>query len=92
MKSKPVSFVKAHLAEVIATVRKSSEPLVVTQNGASAVVIQDVEAYQRMREALLLLKLVALGEHEIDQKGTVPHDKVFTTVRARLAARKKRAA
>jgi prevent-host-death family protein len=90
MRSVHASYVKAHFAEVIATVRRGAEPLLVTQNGASAVVIQDHEAFGRMRKALLLLKLVALGEREVAAHGTMPHKRVFGTLRSRRKARSKR--
>lgn len=90
MRSEPVSYVKAHFAEVIASVRRGAEPLLVTQNGASAVVIQDHEAFERMQRALLLLKLVALGEREVAARGTIPHRELFATLRARRKARSKR--
>jgi prevent-host-death family protein len=92
MRSRPVSYVKAHLAEVIASVREGSEPVMVTQNGANAVVIEDLEAYERTRATLLMLKLVALGEREIARTGGISHQKLFSTVRARLKRRGHRAA
>lgn len=89
MRSEPVSYVKAHFAEVIASVRRGAEPLLVTQKGASAVVIQDHESFERMQRALLLLKLVALGEREVAAHGAIPHKQLFATLRARQKSRAK---
>ena len=44
-----VSYVKAHFAQVINRVREGGGPIIVTQNGASAAIIQDPETYERMR-------------------------------------------
>jgi prevent-host-death family protein len=82
-----VSFVKAHLAEVIQEVNASHQPMVVTQNGASTAVIQDHASYQRTRDALLMLKLVAMGEADVAKGRTVPQDEVFRSLKHRLKAR-----
>jgi len=82
-----VSFVKAHLAEVIHEVNASHQPVVVTQNGTNTAVIQDHESYQRTRDALVMLKLVAMGEADAAKGRTVPQTKVFRSLKKRLKAR-----
>jgi prevent-host-death family protein len=62
IRAQSVSYVKAHLAQVIDQVRDGGGPMIVTQNGAGTVVIQDHESYERTRDALVMLKLVAMGE------------------------------
>ena len=84
--SQSVSYVKAHLAEVIHEVNASRNPLVVTQNGASTVVIQDHESYQRTRDALMMLKLVAMGEADVAKGRTISHVEVFGSLKKRLKA------
>ena len=83
-----VSFVKAHFADVIRDVNVSRRPVVVTQNGASTVVIQDHASYQQTRDALLMLKLVAMGEADIAKGRTVPQAEVFRSLKQRLTARR----
>lgn len=82
-----VSFVKAHLAEVIHEVNASRNPMVVTQNGACTVVIQDHDSYQRTRHALIMLKLVAMGEADVAKGRTIPQAEVFSSLKKRLKAR-----
>ena len=82
-----VSFVKAHLAEVIHEVTTSRKPVVVTQNGASTVVIQDHDSYVRTREALMMLKLIAMGEADVAKGRTIPQADVFASLKNRLKAR-----
>ncbi len=84
--SQSVSYVKAHLAEVIHAVNASRNPVVVTQNGASTVVIQDHDSYQRTRDALLMLKLVAMGEADVTKGRTLPQSEVFSSLKKRLKA------
>ena len=79
-----ISFVKAHFAEVIHEVNETKSPLVVTQNGASTVVIQDHDSYQRTQAALMMLKLVAMGEADIAKGRTTPQRQVFNALKKRL--------
>jgi prevent-host-death family protein len=83
-----VSYVKAHLAKVIERVRQGAGPLIVTQNGATAAVIQDAESYERTQQALVMLKLAALAEDDRRRGRVHSHDEVFAAARKRLAARR----
>ncbi len=85
--TRSVSYVKAHFAEVIQAVNESRDHLVVTQNGASAVVIQDHETFKRHRDAMLMLKLVAMGEADIAKGRITPQAEVFSSLKKRLKAR-----
>lgn len=87
MATQSVSYVKAHLAEVIDTVRTSHDPLVITQNGANTAVIVDHESYQRTRQALAMLKLIAMGESDVAKGRTLPQAEVFMSLKQRLQAR-----
>jgi prevent-host-death family protein len=57
----PVTVLKTRSAELIRRARETRQPVIITQNGKATAVLQDVESYQRQREALLLLKYIALG-------------------------------
>jgi prevent-host-death family protein len=62
---KPISYLKAHAAEIIRDLETSEVPLVVTQNGEAKVVMQGIQQYEESQETLALLKILALGEREI---------------------------
>jgi len=64
---KPISYLKAHAAEIIRNLRDRGEPLIITQNGEAKVIIQDIESYEQMQETLSLLKILALGNRQIEQ-------------------------
>jgi prevent-host-death family protein len=87
MATQSVSYVKAHLAEVIEAVRVSHDPVVITQNGASTAVLVDHDSYQRTRQALAMLKLVAMGEQDIAKGRTVAQAEVFRALKQRLQTR-----
>jgi PHD/YefM family antitoxin component YafN of YafNO toxin-antitoxin module len=42
------------------------EPLVITQNGEAKVVIQNIESYENTLETMALLKILALGNQQIE--------------------------
>ncbi|MCH7862488.1 MAG: type II toxin-antitoxin system Phd/YefM family antitoxin, partial [Proteobacteria bacterium] len=63
---KPISYFKANAAEVINDLRETGEPMVITQNGEATAVIQDVASYEKDQETLALLKILALGQKDIE--------------------------
>ena len=64
---KPISQLKAHAAEILLDLAKRREPLVITQNGEARAVLQDVVSYEETQSTLALLKLLALGNREIEE-------------------------
>lgn len=69
---KPISYLKAHAAEVLKRLAERREPLVITQNGEAKAVIQDVASYEETQETLALLKILALGNRQIEEGKVVP--------------------
>lgn len=63
---KPISYLKANAAEVMNNLTRSSEPLIITQNGEAKAVIQDIASYEKTQETLALLKILALGQKQVD--------------------------
>jgi prevent-host-death family protein len=63
---KPISYLKAHAAEIIRNMSAKQEPLVITQNGEAKVVIQNIESYENTLETMALLKILALGNQQIE--------------------------
>lgn len=84
---KPISFLKANAAEVLLDLAERREPLVITQNGEAKAVIQDVASYEETQETLALLKLLALGNRDIEAGRTKPLSEVAARLRAKNAAR-----
>lgn len=63
---KPITYLKSHAAEIVKTLPESGEPLVITQNGEAKLVVMDVKSYEEQAETLAMLKLLALGNKEIE--------------------------
>lgn len=64
---KPISYLKSHAAEIVRNLSESREPLLITQNGEAKLVVMDVKSYEEQEQTLALLKLLALGNREIEQ-------------------------
>ncbi|MBW1678453.1 MAG: antitoxin, Phd family protein [Deltaproteobacteria bacterium] len=74
---KPISYLKAHAAEIIRNFSKSQKPLVITQNGEAKVVIQDIKSYEQTQETMALLKILALGMKQIQEGDVIPADEAI---------------
>jgi prevent-host-death family protein len=64
---KPISYLKAHAAEIVRNLGEQREPLVITQNGEAKVVMQDIESYEQTQETMALLKILAIGNRQIEE-------------------------
>lgn len=80
---KPISYLKAHAAEVVRALAEEREPLVITQNGEAKVVIQDIKSYEETQETLALLKILALGDRQVDEGKVQPASDVIDRLRRR---------
>ncbi len=80
---KPISYLKANAAEVLHELAEKREPLVITQNGEAKAVLQDVASYDKTQETLALLKILALGNREIEAGKLKPVAEVVRRLRAR---------
>ena len=84
---KPVTYLKAHAAEVMRTLEEQREPLIITQNGEAKAVLQDIKSYEQMMESLALLKILALGTRQIEQGQVQPAADVVRRLRERREVR-----
>lgn len=80
---KPISYLKANAAAVLLQLAEKREPLVITQNGEAKAVIQDVVSYEETQETLALLKILALGNREIEEGKVKPLAEVVQRFLAR---------
>ena len=83
---KPISYLKANAAEVLAHLAEQREPLVITQNGEAKAVLQDVATYEETQETLALLKVLALGNQEVSAGKLKPVVDVVNRLRAKGTA------
>ncbi len=74
---RPISYVKAHAADILLQVNNTKRPIYVTQNGEAVAVLLDTESFQNMQKALGILKIIAQGETDIRNNNLIPQDEVF---------------
>ena len=82
---RPISYLKANAAEVVRHLTEVREPMVITQNGEAKVVIQDVASFEQTQETLALLKILALGNRQIEEGRTVRAQDAIRRLRGRAA-------
>jgi len=83
---KPISYLKAHAAQLLLQLAEQREPLVITQNGEAKAVIQDVASYEETQETLALLKILALGSQHIESGKVKPVADVVARLRTKRNA------
>lgn len=84
---KPISYLKAHAAEIVRSLPEQGQPLVITQNGEAKAVIQDIASYEQTQETLALLKILALGNRQIDEGKVQPAGETIQRLRERVGNR-----
>jgi prevent-host-death family protein len=80
---KPISYVKAHAAELLDRMNEEREPIIITQNGEARAVLMDIHSYEESQETMALLKILAIGNLEIEAGQTFPLSDVIAEFRVR---------
>ena len=60
-----------------------AEPLVITQNGEAKAVMQGIKSYEQTQEMIALLKMLALGQRQIEEGKVQPASDVIARLRNR---------
>jgi len=84
---KPISYVKAHAAELLDRITQEREPIIITQNGEARAVLVDVHSYEESQETMALLQILAIGGKEIAAGKTYPIEDVIAEIRGNRSAR-----
>lgn len=74
---RPISYLKTHAAEVVREMGKGQEPMIITQNGEAKVVLMDLASWERTRETMALLKILALGMRQVEEGRVTPVSEVL---------------
>lgn len=80
---KPISYLKANAAEVLTHLTEQREPLIITQNGEAKAVLQDLATFEETQVTLALLKLLALGQQDVEAGRVKPVADVVARLRAK---------
>lgn len=82
---KPISYVKAHAAEIIEKMAENHRPIIITQNGEAKAVLTDIETYQQQQNTMAMLKLVALARADVEQGRTLSHKDAKEKIKKAIA-------
>ena len=80
---KPISYLKAHTADIVRQLNEQKQPMIITQNGEAKLVVQDIESYELTEETLALLKILALGNRQIERKKLLSAEAAVRHIRQR---------
>lgn len=84
----PVTVLETKSADLIRRAQHSGQPIIITQNGKATAVLQDIESYQRGRQALMHLKYLARGDQDERDRRIVSDEEADQHFRDTLAAMK----
>ena len=85
---KPISYVKAHAADIILNITESRTPIIITQNGEATAVLQDIASYEEIQESLALLKILAISRKDLEEGRVKPAEHAFADIRERISQRR----
>ena len=77
----PVSYLKANAAEIMRNMARDHQPMVITQNGKATAVLQDLASFEQTQETMALLKILALGNAQLEAGRVTPVKEAFAQVR-----------
>lgn len=84
---RPVTFLKSKAAAMLDQINKTKRPVIITQSGEPRAVLQDPESYERMKNAIGILKLVALGEQDVRSGKTCSQHELFHRLEKKVKSR-----
>ena len=70
MKTELVTTLKRQATRVLADLRESGEPVLITEHGKPSAYLVDVDSYEFMQERMHILEGIARGERAILEKRT----------------------
>ena len=79
-----LSHFKSDASQLLLELQETGETLVLTQNGEASAVVQDIESYNKLQKALLMLKILAIGESDIQKGNLTDHDELMESMKQQL--------
>jgi len=73
---RPISYIKAHSAEILKQVEEKKTPIVITQNGEAKAILLDINSYQNIIDSINLMKIISIGEDDIKNGRFVTHEEL----------------
>ncbi|MBW2108810.1 MAG: type II toxin-antitoxin system Phd/YefM family antitoxin [Deltaproteobacteria bacterium] len=81
---KPISYLKSKAADLLKQINETQRPVIITQNGEPRAVLQDPKSFEKMRNAIGVLKILSLAEEEIKNNDVMSNDLVMEKIQEKL--------
>ena len=82
---KPVDELVTSGAQLVRSVAEERRTILLTDNGAAKAVLMDVASYDRWRNTVAMLKLIAQSEADVEAGRTVTQDEAFARAERTIA-------
>lgn len=82
----PISDFRTRTAEVVAKMKKTRRPVILTQRGRSTAVLEDVREYEQRAERLELLEAILTSIRAAEKGHVVSHPKAMAELDRALHA------
>lgn len=79
-----LSDFKSEASQWLKQLQEDQQPVVLTQNGRGSAVVQSYESFHRQQQAMAMLKLMAQGEADLQNGGTMSQAQAFASLRRKL--------
>lgn len=76
----PVTDFRTNAAELLQKIKKTRRPLILTQHGRSAAVVEDMKEYEDRLERLELLEAIVRGLQAAEKGELVSHEEAMRQV------------
>lgn len=74
---KPITELANAATEIVHSVAEQQRTILITEEGKAKAVLMDVASYERWRNALAMLKLIAQSEADVDAGRVVSQEAAF---------------
>ena len=81
---KPISYLKAHASKLIRDISNNKKTMIITQNGESKFILQDINLYEKTQESLAMLKILAISNKNLKDGKIKPINQAFKDIRERI--------
>lgn len=73
----PLTEFRTKAADLLEKIKKTRRPLILTQRGRSAAVVEDVREYENRLERLDLLEAIVRGLQAAEKGDRIPHEEAM---------------
>ena len=74
MKTELVTTLKRQATRILADLRESKAPVLITEHGVPSAYLVDVSAFEMMQDRMQILEGIARGERALLENRTLSHD------------------